>query len=139
VEAGLIVWTLTPIRYTRYPPPFDETDQTDQNGPSSSLATHFNALTYKKTVMYPYIKEVRIMLAKNTSKNQLTLPKEIVKDFPGIDYFDVAVKEGRIILVPVMITPVDASLGEIRKKVQSLGISGRDVKTAVKWARKRKK
>jgi hypothetical protein len=78
------------------------------------------------------------MLAKKTSKNQVTLPKEIVKDFPGIDYFDVAVKERRIILVPVMITPVDASLGEIRKKVQNLRISGKDVKAAVKWARKRK-
>ena len=78
------------------------------------------------------------MLAKKTSKNQVTLPKEIMKDFPGIDYFDVAVKEGRIILVPVMITPIGASLGEIRKKVQSLGISAKDVKAAVKWARKRK-
>ncbi|MBP1732475.1 MAG: hypothetical protein H6Q55_2904 [Deltaproteobacteria bacterium] len=26
------------------------------------------------------------MLAKKTSKNQLTLPKEIVKEFPGVDY-----------------------------------------------------
>ena len=78
------------------------------------------------------------MLAKKTSKNQVTLPKEIVKDFRGIDYFDVAVKEGRIILVPVMITPIDASLGEIRKKMKSLEISNRDVKAAVKWARKRK-
>ncbi len=33
------------------------------------------------------------MLAKKTSKNQLTLPKEIVKAFPDAEYFDVSVKE----------------------------------------------
>jgi predicted nucleic acid-binding protein len=30
------------------------------------------------------------MFAKLTSKNQLTLPKDVVKDFPGTEYFDVA-------------------------------------------------
>ncbi len=34
------------------------------------------------------------MLAKITSKNQLTLPKAIVKEFPGTDYFDVQAKRG---------------------------------------------
>ncbi len=41
------------------------------------------------------------MLAKKTSKNQLTLPKKIVKDFPGVEYFDVAVNKGRIVLTPL--------------------------------------
>ena len=36
------------------------------------------------------------MLAKKTSKNQLTLPKEVAEKFPGTDYFDVRV-EGRVI------------------------------------------
>jgi hypothetical protein len=43
------------------------------------------------------------MLAKKTSKNQLTLPKEIVKEFPDIDYFDAQVKGHAIVLTPVKI------------------------------------
>ena len=31
------------------------------------------------------------MLTKKTSKNQLTLPKEIVKEFPDIRYFEAVV------------------------------------------------
>jgi hypothetical protein len=34
------------------------------------------------------------MPSKKTSKNQVTLPKEIAQDFQGIDYFDAAVEEG---------------------------------------------
>jgi hypothetical protein len=37
---------------------------------------------------YSVSKEVRNMLARKTSKNQLTLPKEVVGHFPGIDLFD---------------------------------------------------
>ena len=29
------------------------------------------------------------MLAKKTSKNQITLPKEIASKFQGVDYFDI--------------------------------------------------
>ena len=78
------------------------------------------------------------MLAKKTSKNQLTLPKEIVKSFPDTEYFDVSVKDGKIVLLPVRITPVDSTLDGIREKMQKLGITRKDVSAAVKWARKRK-
>lgn len=37
------------------------------------------------------------MLAKKTSKNQLTLPKEIVKSFPNAEYFDVSVKDRKFL------------------------------------------
>jgi len=76
------------------------------------------------------------MLAKKTSKNQLTLPKEIVGNFPGIDLFDASVENNRIILTPVRIVPVEPSLESIRKKMESLGIVESDVTEAVKWARK---
>ena len=46
------------------------------------------------------------MIAKRLQKNQLTLPKEIVKSFPDIEYFDVTVKDRKIVLKPVKITPV---------------------------------
>ncbi len=79
------------------------------------------------------------MLAKKTSKNQLTLPKEIVKSFPETDYFDVTVKDKKIILIPVKITPADMTLEGIRDKMERLGIKEGDVAEAVKWARKKKR
>ncbi len=79
------------------------------------------------------------MLAKKTSKNQLTLPKEIVKAFPNTDYFDVSVKDRKIVLMPVRITPADMNLEGIRRKMEKLGITEGDVAGAVKWARKKKR
>jgi|Deesub1362A_J573_1020465.scaffolds.fasta_scaffold54076_1 hypothetical protein len=88
--------------------------------------------------MYPYFKEVRkIMLAKKTSKNQLTLPKEIVKFFPDVEYFDIKVQNNKIVLTPVRIVPVDRTLEGIRDKMKKLGITEDDITRAIKWARKR--
>jgi hypothetical protein len=78
------------------------------------------------------------MLAKKTSKNQLTLPKEIVKAFPDTEYFDVSVKDKKIVLMPVKITPADMTLGDIRDKMAKLGINEGDVAEAVRWARKKR-
>ncbi|MBI5025667.1 MAG: AbrB/MazE/SpoVT family DNA-binding domain-containing protein [Nitrospirae bacterium] len=79
------------------------------------------------------------MLAKKTSKNQLTLPKEVVKSFPDTEYFDVSVKDRKIILMPVKITPADAAIEGIREKLRKLGITEGDVAEAVKWARKKRR
>jgi hypothetical protein len=79
------------------------------------------------------------MLAKKTSKNQLTLPKEIVKSFPDTEYFDVSVKDRRIILMPVKITPADKTLDSVRDKLKKLGVTESDVAEAVTWARKKKR
>jgi hypothetical protein len=79
------------------------------------------------------------MLAKKTSKNQLTLPKEIVKTFPDTEYFNVSVKDRKIILMPVKITPADMNLESIREKMEKLGITGEDAQAAVRWARKKKR
>ena len=78
------------------------------------------------------------MLAKKTSKNQLTLPKDIAKAFPETEYFDVTLEKNRILLVPVKITRADATLDGIRDKMEKLGITEGDVKEGVEWARKRK-
>jgi len=67
------------------------------------------------------------MLAKKTSKNQLTLPKEVVKSFPETEYFDVSVKDRKIILMPVKITPAGTTIGGIRDKLRKLGITEGDV------------
>jgi hypothetical protein len=79
------------------------------------------------------------MLAKKTSKNQLTLPKEIADKFPGTDYFDVRV-QGRVIeLRPVRIEPEggEGELARIREKIGDLGVTGDDVAAAIRWARRR--
>lgn len=72
------------------------------------------------------------MLAKITSKNQITLPKAVVQDFPGARYFEVESAAGRIVLTPVRIARADA----VREKLAALGIREQDVPAAVKWARK---
>ena len=38
------------------------------------------------------------MLAKLTSKNQLTLPQAVASAFQGTEYFDVTNENGRIVL-----------------------------------------
>jgi len=78
------------------------------------------------------------MLAKLTTKNQITLPRKVVQEFSGIEYFDAAVQDGRIVLSPVRIQPVDATLTGIREKMKKLGITPADVTEAVQWARSKK-
>ena len=73
------------------------------------------------------------MISKKTSKNQITLPKRIVSQFPECDYFDVTAEEGRIVLRPV---DPDA-LGKVQRKLEELGIREHDVEDAVAWARER--
>ena len=74
------------------------------------------------------------MLAKLTSKNQLTLPKAVIADFPGSEYFDVTKENGRIVLTPVRLTRA----GAVRAKLAELGISEDDVAEAVAWAHRTK-
>ena len=72
------------------------------------------------------------MIAKKTSKNQLTLPKKIADCFPGVEYFDVRADESRITLVPVRAGQIE----QVQARLKKLGISKRDVKDAVAWARR---
>ncbi len=74
------------------------------------------------------------MLAKLTSKNQLTLPKSAVDAVGATEYFDVEVREGQILLTPVRIQRGDA----VRGKLAAMGIGARDVADAVRWARSAK-
>ncbi len=73
------------------------------------------------------------MLAKLTSKNQLTLPKAVLASCVGISYFEVTEDNGRIVLTPVRINRADA----VRAKLAELGIVEKDVSAAVTWARKK--
>jgi hypothetical protein len=71
------------------------------------------------------------MLAKLTSKNQLTLPKSLVMSLGKVEYYDVEVENGRIVLTPVRIQQADA----VRAKLEKLGINDQDVSNAIDWAR----
>ena len=73
------------------------------------------------------------MLAKITSKNQITIPKKIMEQLPDIKYFDVALAEGVVLLKPLQV--YDTDLNAIRSKIKKLGLMPDSVKEAVKWAR----
>jgi bifunctional DNA-binding transcriptional regulator/antitoxin component of YhaV-PrlF toxin-antitoxin module len=73
------------------------------------------------------------MLAKMTSKNQITIPKKIVEQILDTKYFEVEVKDGLIVLKPLRLYTTD--LEKIRSKVKSLGLKPDSVREAVKWAR----
>ena len=72
------------------------------------------------------------MLAKRTSKNQLTLPKAIVQAVGEAEYYDVSTDNGRIVLTPVRLQQADA----VRAKLSALGIDESDIQDAVAWSRK---
>jgi hypothetical protein len=72
------------------------------------------------------------MLAKLTSKNQITLPKAAVTSVDAAEYFDVTVEGGRIVLTPVKIQKAQA----VREKLEELGITEQDVEDAIAWARR---
>jgi hypothetical protein len=71
------------------------------------------------------------MLAKITSKNQLTLPKAVLAQCFPAEYYDVEAEDDRINLTPVQVTRMDA----VWNKLEALGITEHDIADAVKWAR----
>ncbi len=75
------------------------------------------------------------MLAKKTSKNQITLPKKVVEALPPTEYFDVSVREGEVVLRPVTVTAPDERLRAVREKIRRLGLTEKDVTAAIRWAR----
>jgi hypothetical protein len=73
------------------------------------------------------------MLAKITAKNQITIPKRIIDQMPGVKYFDVELKDETIVLKPLRIYNTD--MEQIRSKVNELGLKEDSVAEAIKWAR----
>lgn len=71
------------------------------------------------------------MLAKLTSKNQLTLPKSVTQAVGPAEYFDVQAQDGQIVLTPVRIQRGDA----LRAKLTELRLTETDIGDAVAWAR----
>lgn len=75
------------------------------------------------------------MLAKLTSKNQLTLPKSVTAAIGPVQYFEVQSRAGQIILTPVRIQRGDA----LRAKLAELKIDASTIQAAVAWAEPAKK
>ena len=75
------------------------------------------------------------MLAKLTSKNQITIPKAVLARLPRADYFDVDCRDGALILKPVNV--VETNLEGVRAKIGELGLSEDCVREAVRWAREK--
>ena len=73
------------------------------------------------------------MLAKLTSKNQLTLPKAATLAIGPAEYFDVEVRDGSLVLTPVRIQRADA----VRSRLAELDLSPADIDEAVEWVRLR--
>jgi bifunctional DNA-binding transcriptional regulator/antitoxin component of YhaV-PrlF toxin-antitoxin module len=73
------------------------------------------------------------MLAKMTSKHQITIPKKIIAQLPDVEYFEVALKDGVVMLKPLRVYGTD--LKQIRTKMKKLGLQENTVKEAIEWAR----
>ena len=71
------------------------------------------------------------MLAKLTSKNQLTLPRAAVEAAGNAEYFEVEARAGQLVLTPVRIQRADA----VRAKLARLDLGDNDLAAAVAWAR----
>ena len=93
----------------------------DTGSRSESIFESRESLLYEKT-----------MLAKVTSKNQLTLPKTITAAVGEAEYYDVEARDGQIVLTPVRIQRGDA----VRDKLAALKLTEADVTKAVAWARR---
>lgn len=72
------------------------------------------------------------MLAKLSSKSEITIPTAIMDQFPNNEYIvDVTIEDGRIVLTLVRATHAD----EVRAQVAERGVTEADVADAVKQVR----
>jgi hypothetical protein len=76
------------------------------------------------------------MLAKLTSKNQITLPKSAVNAFEGAAYYDVEVRPEGLLLRPAKIHVASQTLKEARKGFKKKGFDEDTIVRAVRWARR---
>lgn len=86
-------------------------------------------MPYFLTICY-----AEFMLAKKTSKNQITIPRDVVSRFGGVDYFDVTTDGEAIVLRPLRPSRAD----EVRDYLDRLGITEGDLQDAIAWARKQR-
>lgn len=77
------------------------------------------------------------MLAKKTTKNQVTIPKALLDQLPEADYFDAEVVSDALVLRPVKVVPL-VDIERVRDRLEQAGVDESAVKRATKWARKKR-
>ena len=75
------------------------------------------------------------MLAKKTSKNQVTLPQKVLQDIPETDDFDITAQGVVLILRPATLDDPGSRLAVVRQNIKDLGIVPNDCDRAIAWAR----
>lgn len=78
-------------------------------------------------------------LVKLTSKNQLTLPADVVRNHPGITYFEVHDSAEALTLYPVKAQREESALDRARKQFKAKGFSEETIAEAVAWARSKRR
>lgn len=73
------------------------------------------------------------MIAKMTSKNQLTLPKAVTEALGNPEYFEIETRAGQLVLTPVQLQRTDA----VRERIREMGVTEQDIQDAVAWARRK--
>ncbi len=66
------------------------------------------------------------MLAKKTSKNQVTLPPKALQDIPETDDFDITAQGVVLILRPATVDDPGSRLAVVRQNSKDLGIVPKD-------------
>ena len=74
------------------------------------------------------------MLAKLTSKNQLTLPKKAVEALGAVTHFEVEVEGDHLVLRPARI----GAAADVRQKLAEMNLADADITDAVTWARQKR-
>lgn len=81
-------------------------------------------------------------LAKLSSQNQITLPKDVLSNYAGTEYFEVRDAGTGIYLEPVKTVAGKAArdvLEVFRDHVERLGLTEKDVDDAVTWVRAKRR
>ena len=71
------------------------------------------------------------MIAKLIAGNQIVLPEPITDQLGLVEYFEVEIQNGRIVLTPKRNRRADAA----RAKLAELNLTGETIRAAVIWAR----
>jgi hypothetical protein len=79
------------------------------------------------------------MLVRKTLKNQVTLPKAFLRQLPDVQYFDISVRGGEIVLRPAVVTASGDRVKTVRDKMRALGLSERDVDDVIRRVRRRRR
>jgi antitoxin component of MazEF toxin-antitoxin module len=82
-----------------------------------------------------FLLQGNLMLAKVTSKNQITLPKAVMAQISPSQYFEVEAVNDRIMLTPVRMQKADDGIEAVWRQFEEMGITEQDITDAVKWAR----